>query len=77
LAHPSEERSQIAIGRLRPPGDSAHKDHDLLVEHGIDDAVSSDADSVEAIFEVNAAVGTRVLAKRAHGFDHALFFGTG
>lgn len=76
-AHPSQKRSQLAIGGLGPPGDAAHEDHDLLVEYSVDNAIPSDADPVEVILEVNATVRTRLVAKRAHGFDHALSFGTG
>lgn len=76
-AHSPEERPEVAVGGLGPPGHPTHKDHDLLVEHGVENAVSSHADAVEDIFEVNAAFGTRVFAKRAYGFDHALSFGTG
>jgi hypothetical protein len=68
----ADKSMKLAVCCLRAPCDLAQEDHKLSVEDCVSDSVVSHAYPIEVLFQVNAAHGPGLIAKRAHRVDYAL-----
>ena len=63
---------EVAICSFRPPSYFANHNDSILVVHRINDTILALPNSIERIIQFHAPDWSRIIAKRAHGRDHAL-----